>query len=151
MLHVSNAKWTPSDEQEGRENGLESSQTGSVTRGGTFETKDKSMNHLPKTLRSGMWQRSRWAGDVTVLHCWDRVNGENRQKLFSGFYSLGSYDLQNTNLIGCIKVLPIKCRYGASNRRRYSCQYYVNVGGEFVRVCQKTFLSIHAVSHGRVD
>ena len=85
------------------------------------------------------------------LHCWDRVNGENRQKLFSGFYSLGSYDLQNIYLVGCIKVLPIKCRYGASNRHRYSRQYYVNVGGESVHVCQKAFLSIHAVSHGRVD
>lgn len=65
-LHVSNAKWTPSDEQEGHENGLETSQTGSITRGATFETKDNSMNHLPKTPRSGTWQRSRWAGAVTV-------------------------------------------------------------------------------------
>jgi len=65
-LHVSNAKWTPSDEQEGRENSLEMSQTGSVTRERTFETKDKSMNYFSKTLRSSTWQRSRWAGAVTV-------------------------------------------------------------------------------------
>jgi len=37
------------------------------------------------------------------LHYWDRVNGENRQKLFSGFFSVGSYGLQNTYLVGCIK------------------------------------------------
>ena len=63
MRCVSNAKWTPSDKGEGRENGLETSQTGSVTRGGTFETKDKSTNHFPK---NGTWQQSRWAGAMTV-------------------------------------------------------------------------------------
>lgn len=57
-----------------------------LTRGGTFETKDKSITHFPKTLRSGMWQRSRWAEAVTVPCTinWGHVNVDTRQKLFSG-------------------------------------------------------------------
>ena len=72
-----------------------------------LQNKGQEYDLLPKTSKSGMWQRSRWAGAVTVLCTVGTVDVNNRQKLFSGFYSFGSYDLQSAYLVGCcIKVLP---------------------------------------------
>ena len=79
---------------------------------------------------------------------------ERRKALFDGFWSTSDFDVQNTYLCGCIKVVQVKRRYsgkGRESRRGYSREYYVQNGEESVKVCKVAFRSIFAVSDGRIN
>lgn len=66
---------------------------------------------------------------------------------------MGSYDVQNAYISGCIQVKPVQRHYsrGLGNSRRGNTRmYYVKDGEYSVHVCQKAFLLIHGLSSGRV-
>ena len=75
---------------------------------------------------------------------------DQRKKLFSSFWELGSYDVQNAYLCGCVKVSPVQRHYRSNSKRGNTRVYYINNGERSVRICKKAFLSIHGVSSGRI-
>ena len=88
-----------------------------------------------------------------ALHCYERLSKQQREKIFHGFWSTSSFDVQNAYLCGCVKVLAVKRRYiskGTSSRRNLTQVYYMHKGPVTVRVCKVAFLRIHAVSSGRL-
>ena len=65
----------------------------------------------------------------------------------------GNYDVQNVYLCGCIGVQCIKRRYSArqgESCRNFLREYHVYNGETMTQVCKKAFLSIFAVSDGRI-
>ena len=88
-----------------------------------------------------------------ALRCYDRVGRAQRQKLFDGFWGMGSFDVQNTYLCGCVKVINIKRHYTSNetSRRKFSRVYYINSSGVSARICKTAFLRIHGVSNRRLD
>ena len=87
------------------------------------------------------------------LHCFDKVDHEQRKKLFGGYWSSCDLDVQSAYLCGCVKTVEVKRRYThtESSQRSHSRVYYVSKGGLSVRVCKKAFLRMHGISNGRLD
>lgn len=87
------------------------------------------------------------------LHCFDKLNYEQRKRLFDGYWSSCDFNVQSAYLCGCVKTVEVKRRYtqSASSRRSHTRVYYVSKGGISVRVCKKAFLRIHGISNGRLD
>lgn len=135
---TSNAKWTPSNEQEGCENGLETSQTGIVTRGGTFKTKDKSMTYCQRPQKAArdseadgqeLWLFS------ALLGLWTSTIDKNS--------SAGSKALAATiyRMLTCWMLHQSFANYGGSNWHRYLC--YLIMSTMVVSLCmdaRKPFL-----------
>ena len=89
-----------------------------------------------------------------ALRCFDKLSMEQRSKLYNGFWASGDFDVQNSYICGCVKIVEVKRRYtakGSGSRRSNSRVYYVNNGTVSVRVCKAAFLRIHCLSNGRVD
>ena len=90
---------------------------------------------------------------TTLWLCFTLLSKQQREKVFHGFWSTSSFDVQNAYLCGCVKVPDIKRHYtskGTASRRNLTQVYYVYKGPVTVRVCKVVFLRIHAVSNGRV-
>ena len=73
-----------------------------------------------------------------------------RKKLFDGFWQLGSFDVQNAYICGCVKQVAVKRHYTAESRRNHSRVFYVNNGDVSVTICKMAFLRIHGISNGRL-
>ena len=76
------------------------------------------------------------------------MNQTQRQKLFDGFWRTEDFDVQNTYLSGCVKVVDVKKRYTdnpSTSRRKHSRVFYVQNGGISARICKKALLKIHMV------
>ena len=88
-----------------------------------------------------------------ALPCYERLSKQQREKIFHGFWSTSSFDVQNAYLCGCVKILDVKRHYtskGTESRRNLTRVYYVRKGPVTVRVCKVAFLRIHGVSNGRL-
>ena len=88
-----------------------------------------------------------------ALRCYERLSKQQREKIFHGFWSTSSFDVQNGYLCGCVKVLDVKRHYtskGTESRRNLTRVCYVRKGPVTVRVCKVAFLRIHSVSNGRL-
>ena len=85
-----------------------------------------------------------------TLRCCDKVSLEQRKKLFSGFWGIGEFDVQNAYINGCVKSMPVKRHYSSTARRGTTRLYYVQNGEYSVRVCKVAFLKIHGISNGRL-
>ena len=85
--------------------------------------------------------------------CFDRIPEDQRKILFDGFWKSGNFDVQNAYLCGCVKVINTKKKYakGPKSRRSFSRLYYVQNRNVSERVCKTAFLSIFAVSNGRLS
>lgn len=84
--------------------------------------------------------------------------GNTYETVFTKFWDLGSFDLQNSYLFGCIRLEPKKRSYKQKqkrqeSRRKFTAQYMVNVNGEDVKVCKVEFMSVHGLqkSRGRIN
>ena len=86
-----------------------------------------------------------------ALRCFSILTTEQRRIIFSKFWALGNFDIQNTYLCGCVKVLPVARHYTSESKRGNKRVYYVNNGERSVRICKKAFLRIHGISHGRLS
>ena len=86
-----------------------------------------------------------------ALQCFSTLTTEQRRTIFSRFWALGNFDIQNTYLCGCVKVLPVARHYTSKSRRGNTRVYYVNNGERSVRICKTAFLRIHGISHGRLS
>ncbi|CAH2002700.1 unnamed protein product [Acanthoscelides obtectus] len=90
-------------------------------------------------------------------NCRDKLSNSH-ENIFSKFWDLGSYDLQNSYLFGAIRVLKKKRSYKKKQKRQessrqFTAQYIVNVDGRDVRVCKVEFMSVHGLQNcrGRID
>ncbi|XP_068237627.1 uncharacterized protein [Palaemon carinicauda] len=84
-------------------------------------------------------------------------NLEIRKKIFSDFWSLADFSLQNAYIAEKVILAPVlkKCGDKASDKFAKTCSrnYYIKLkeGGDDVRVCKTAFLNLHGLSNGRVD
>lgn len=85
------------------------------------------------------------------LRCFEILSTEQRKRVFSGFWGLGDFNIQNAYLCGCVKVLPVKQHYSATSRRGNTRVFYINNGENSVRICKVAFLCIHGISNGRLS
>ena len=85
------------------------------------------------------------------LRCFSVLSTEQRKRIFSKFWGLGSFDIQNAYLCGCVKVLPVKHHYSATSRRGNTRVFYVHNGENSVRICKVASLRIHGISNGRLS
>lgn len=81
------------------------------------------------------------------------MSEERRKGLFDRFWKLANFDIQNTYLCGCVKVLTTKRKYAKipESCRRFSRVFYVPNGEISERVCKTAFLSIFAISNGHLS
>lgn len=89
--------------------------------------------------------------------CREKLNNTH-ETIFTKFWGLGSYDLQNSYLFGCIRVEKKKRSYKKKQKRqessrKFTAQYTVNIDGYDVKICKVGFMSVHGIqnSRGRVD
>lgn len=90
-------------------------------------------------------------------NCRSKLNNSH-ENIFTKFWDLGSYDLQNSYLFGAIRVEKKKRSYKKKQKRQessrqFTAQYIVNVDGRDVKVCKVEFMSIHGLQNcrGRID
>ena len=86
-----------------------------------------------------------------ALRCFSTLTTEQRRTIFTKFWALCNFDIQNTYLCGCVKVLPVARHYTSESKRGNTRVYYVNNGERSVRICKTAFLRIHGISHGRLS
>ena len=86
-----------------------------------------------------------------ALRCFSTLTTEQRRTIFSRFWALGNFDIQNTYLCGCVKVLPVARHYTSESKRGNTRVYYVNNSERSVRICKTAFLRIHGISCGRLS
>lgn len=89
--------------------------------------------------------------------CGEKLDG-NEENIFNEFWNLGSWDLQNVYLFGCIGIAKKKRSYKKKQKRQESSRscnavYSINVNGQSVEVCKTEFLNIHGLqkSKGRLN
>ena len=86
--------------------------------------------------------------------CRENVGDEERERIFTGFYELGSHDQQNKYLFGLIHKVDVKRRRGAGGHagRRHTFTYHVRLcDGKAVQVCKNTFCVLHGIAKRRVE
>ncbi|CAG9773407.1 unnamed protein product [Ceutorhynchus assimilis] len=89
--------------------------------------------------------------------CREKLQG-NHEQLFTKFWDLGSFDLQNSYLFGCIRAenkkrSNKKKQMNNVSRRKFTADYLVNIGDEEKKICKTEFLSVHGLqkSRGKVE
>ncbi|CAH0564506.1 unnamed protein product [Brassicogethes aeneus] len=80
------------------------------------------------------------------------------EAIFNKFWDLGSFDLQNSYLFGCIRIHKNKRSYKKKQKRQefsrtFNAEYTVNINGKDVQICKVEFMSIHGIqnSRGRIN
>nr|XP_022910779.1 uncharacterized protein LOC111421817 [Onthophagus taurus] len=89
--------------------------------------------------------------------CREKLDG-NENRIFNEFWNLGSWELQNGYLFGCIAIAKKKRSYKTRQKRQESSRtsnaiYSVNANGQTVNVCKTEFLNVHGLqkSKGRLN
>lgn len=90
-------------------------------------------------------------------NCRSKLNNKEVE-IFNKFWDLGSFDIQNAYLFGCIKINTKKRCYPKKTKRqissrKFTASYTVKVNGMDVRICKTEFMSIHGLqsSRGRLN
>jgi len=75
-----------------------------------------------------------------------------QKELNDAFYNLENYNLQTTYLFGLIKVIKKRTYKGTvdSDKRLFSREYYLPIGGNKKRVFKMFFKELFSVSDGRI-
>ena len=83
---------------------------------------------------------------------------DEKDSLFSEFYNIGDYNLQNSYIFShiirreCDRIYEGKRNVSEVSRRKYSFTYYVkNSEGMSIRVCAKAFCDIFGISKRRLS
>lgn len=85
--------------------------------------------------------------------CREKLQGKH-ETIFNSFWDLGSYDLQNSYLFGCIEVVPKKRSYIKKQKKQESSRkcnaiYKVNVNSESVKISKAEFMGVHGLQYSR--
>lgn len=83
--------------------------------------------------------------------CWQKLNDEQRNEVFSTFWSLKSYNSQQHYVQGCIdqENFERKRKIGISTRP-YKYTYKVRTRFNNIQVCRKAFISLHGIGDKRL-
>ena len=84
--------------------------------------------------------------------CFEKVGRENVQQVFSEFWALGDFNLQNEYLASVIKSIDVarsRVKERPSRRKR-SVTYNVKCQSELISVCAVAFRNIHGIGERRV-
>ena len=88
------------------------------------------------------------------MGCFKKLSSSDRTKILKEFNHLGTFDLQTAYLHGLIHRYEPKRRYTSGResdcKRKNSFSYYIRYGGKEIRICLRTFCSIHGISIKRV-
>lgn len=86
-------------------------------------------------------------------NCRQKLNN-TEEHIFNQFWKLGSYDLQNSYLFGCIHLGKKKRAYKKKtkrqqSRRTFTACYVVEIDGAHVKICKREFMSLHGLQNSR--
>lgn len=91
-------------------------------------------------------------------NCNSLISQEDRKSIFSRFWELGIYSVQNAYLSGLVKRLPVKQRrpresgdFLPKGPRSVSYKYVLNVKNQSICVCKNYFLGTFNISNGRLQ
>lgn len=65
---------------------------------------------------------------------------------------MSDFNLQNSYLFGCVELVTVKRRYGNdpnASRRKHTFMFKIKLDGQSLRLCKKSFLSIHGLQKSR--
>ncbi|XP_039283499.1 uncharacterized protein LOC111052342 isoform X2 [Nilaparvata lugens] len=87
------------------------------------------------------------------LKCHEKVTEDQKLVLFNAFWDMGNFNMQNAYLFGCIEKIPIKRRYCQNPEASYKQNTFIFKiklqSGSSLRVCKKSFMSIHGLQNAR--
>lgn len=84
--------------------------------------------------------------------CFEQIGMNVVQVIFSNFWGLSDYNLQNSYLLSLLKWDNCKVSkiVNRPSRKLRTISYFVKVNGEAVSVCRSAFISIHGITEKRV-
>lgn len=89
--------------------------------------------------------------------CREKLNNMH-ETIFHKFWDLGTFDMQNSYLFGCIRIHSKKRSYKKKQKRQessrtFNAEYTVNVTGQEVSICKVEFMRVHGLqnSRGRIN
>lgn len=85
------------------------------------------------------------------MHCWDKINEEQRLTLFNSYWKLGNIQLQRAFIRSCMTDVSPKYRYtNAANPRLLNQAFYFTVDGVKIRVCKSFFIRTLDISDRQI-
>jgi len=70
-----------------------------------------------------------------------QVSEENRQRIFTSFWSSMDWDQRKIYLVGLTDMVGVKRKRSKSNKRQHSVKYHLRKGDTKFQVCKNMFLS----------
>ncbi|XP_077291998.1 uncharacterized protein LOC143915302 [Arctopsyche grandis] len=87
------------------------------------------------------------------MKCYIKIPLAMRITIFNAFWGLEDFNQQNAYLFSNIQCINVKRRYGCTRAdesyRQKSFIFKLKISGEDIRVCKKSFLSIHGLQNNR--
>ena len=85
--------------------------------------------------------------------CFDRVTPDGVNSVFSAFWGLGDYDMQNAYLQKLIRVKAVKRKRTTAeiSRRATTMEYSIINGLQTIKVCKAGFIAMHGLTRGRIE
>lgn len=78
--------------------------------------------------------------------CHDKISEDERVRINEHFWGIGNKIRQKDWLSSCVKQVDIKRRYGESDRKKCSFNYFININNSSFKVCQKFLLKTLNIS-----
>lgn len=103
-------------------------------------------NTKPIGARDKKKRRKFWERVVAAKKCSTLLSNDERRCIFKNFWEMGTYNLQNSCIFGCLEVKNKGCSTKPRNcesRRSHTVYYHVKSNSSKVQVCKKAFLNIH--------
>ncbi|KAK8379152.1 hypothetical protein O3P69_019176 [Scylla paramamosain] len=85
--------------------------------------------------------------------CFSKVTMPGVQAIFSAFWAIGDYNLQNAYIQKMVAIMPIARKRTAAevSRRSISRAYQVTYNNVTTKVCFSGFMAMHGISKRRID
>ena len=85
--------------------------------------------------------------------CFAKITMPGVQSIFSAFWAIGDYNLQNAYIQKMVAVIPISRKRTAAevSRRSVSRAYYVTYNSVSTKVCLSGFMAMHGITKKRID
>lgn len=117
--------------------------------------KEKRNKGLAYITETGKEVEERKLGDNCTCRskCMEVIGKTECARIFSSFWALGDYSVQNAYLADLIDVCEVKCKtkhVEGNSGRKITMKYRVNVNEFDKKVCRQAFLSLHGIGKRRV-
>ena len=121
--------------------------------GSEVSKKKRNLGESYVSYRTKKEMPARQVGPRCKDGCFDKIGDEKVNEIFSAFWNIGIYDMQNQYLQSLIKSVEVKRRSISEeeSRRKHTFHYTVQVDGVERRVCKQAFISIHGISKKKLE